>query len=105
MPTSNLCFAGSGSAVVSGANGWTWKCKGINGGFDVDCFSQKIVYSCQGTIPNNAEFCSGSDQGLTTMTHTQIVSNCGEYKCAYTCKSGYTQEGDTCSVRSTSRYP
>jgi len=54
------------------------------------------TYSCTGSVPANSNFCSGSDQGLAQNTQRNVFASCGNNKCAYTCKSGYHKEGNTC---------
>lgn len=57
---------------------------------------QTPVYSCTGTVPSNAQLCSGDDTGLTATTTRTLVASCGTPKCEYTCSSGYQLSGGVC---------
>jgi hypothetical protein len=51
-PTSNLCSAGTASAV-SGSGPWTWSCAGSNGGTTASCSASRAASSgSQGAVPN-----------------------------------------------------
>jgi hypothetical protein len=51
-PTSNLCSAGTASAV-SGSGPWTWSCAGSNGGTTASCSASRATTSgSQGAIPS-----------------------------------------------------
>lgn len=56
--------------------------------------------SCIGTIPSNAQLCSGDEVGLTQDTQRTIVGNdftyCTTTKCEYVCNDGYTKSGNGC---------
>jgi len=71
-PSSNLCGAGSGSAV-SGSGPWTWACAGIYGGSNVTCTANKKVDGACGannsaniyTIPTTGLCNSGTSSTVT----------------------------------------
>ena len=57
---------------------------------------EKITYACQGIIPSNATLCSGDNAGLTANASNSVVSTCGNNKCEYICKSGFTLSAGVC---------
>jgi hypothetical protein len=55
------------------------------------------TYSCTGTVPLNANLCSGDDIGLTANTARTLVSSCtASKKCEYTCNSDYILSRGSC---------
>lgn len=43
-PTENLCTSGEKTAITANATGgWSWSCKGLNGGTDASCLANKKV--------------------------------------------------------------
>lgn len=68
-PTTNLCSAGSASAVADGGTTWNWTCNGSGGGTNASCDAVKI---------NKAVLLvtkSGSGSGVVTSNPSGI--NCG----------------------------
>jgi hypothetical protein len=51
-PTTNLCTAGTPSAV-SGTGPWSWICQGLNGGTDASCSAVPIGTPIFGDIPSD----------------------------------------------------
>ena len=68
-PIKDLCIAGT-TTTVSGKGPWTWTCKGINGGVDVQCRSELAAPQC-GSAHNATtssapvkDLCVGQTQGI-----------------------------------------
>jgi hypothetical protein len=64
-PTSNLCNAGTASAVAGGASGpWTWGCAGSNGGTSATCSTTAVTgAACPKAAAGYADGCSGAPSG------------------------------------------
>ena len=60
-PTTNLCSAGTPSAVT-GSGPWTWTCEGLNGGSDASCSANLAGTICDYTVstPKPAKYKGGT---------------------------------------------
>jgi hypothetical protein len=67
-PTTNLCSAGTATAV-SGSGPWTWSCTGSNGGSTASCSANK-----SGTSPVNGVCGSSNGQTFATAPTTNLCS-------------------------------
>jgi hypothetical protein len=84
-PTTNLCSAGTASAV-SGSGPWSWSCAGLNGGTTASCSANLQTYTV--TLP-------GAPTGVTTsagnaqatVSFTPPASNGGSSITSYTVTS------------------
>ncbi|MBI2037411.1 MAG: hypothetical protein HYT15_00555 [Candidatus Magasanikbacteria bacterium] len=70
-PTTNLCSAGTASAVA-GSGPWTWSCAGSNGGTTANCSAQRTA-----STPPTSYSLSVSLGGSGTVVSTPTGINCG----------------------------
>ncbi|MFA6330187.1 MAG: hypothetical protein WCX64_05920 [Candidatus Micrarchaeia archaeon] len=76
-PTTNLCTAGSVSAVT-GSGPWYWTCVGSNGGTTVGCSANVIINGACGSS-NGAAFASMPSSGLCSAGSASAVSGSGPW--------------------------
>ncbi len=58
---------------------------------------QEIVFSCQGSVPPDANLCPQDDKDLTKDTDRTLKDTCSAAKCEYTCATGYTNISGVCT--------
>ncbi len=64
-------------------------------GLPVRCV--KTPLECKGSVPSNANLCSGDSNLLTSDTPVRLTDSCSAaHKCEYVCKSGYVLENGAC---------
>jgi hypothetical protein len=75
-PTTNLCSAGTASAVT-GTGPWTWSCAGSNGGSTAQCSAPKAVTPSPSgaTIPSASQIVDGAGNVWTAVVGGQISKN------------------------------
>jgi len=67
----------------------------------IEGICQEVSFACYaGTFDttSHAQFCTGSDTGLTTHTENRLYTSCGTNKCAYTCNTGYIIKNKKCEL-------
>ena len=85
-PSSNLCSAGTATAVVSGSNSFTWSCNGVNGGTNASCaaprqYTVTATAGANGTLTCANPVTAGTTSACTATPAagfaTQSISGCG----------------------------
>jgi prepilin-type N-terminal cleavage/methylation domain-containing protein len=92
IPTTNLCNAGTSSAV-SGSGPWTWNCYGLNTGSTASCSAIKKY------------LCGNTNNGISLCTGTVVLLSGESYVCQYggaSCPTGWTQYNNYTTTSSTS---
>jgi len=66
-PTTNLCSAGTASAVAGGSGGanWTWNCNGANGGTNASCSAPSVQLYVENVFSTYTYTGDGSAQTIT----------------------------------------
>ncbi|MFA5296278.1 MAG: DUF2341 domain-containing protein [Methanoregulaceae archaeon] len=94
VPSSNLCSAGTASAV-SGTGPWTWTCTGSGGGTTANCSANKIVNGVCGSSHGGA-FSTAPSSNLCSAGTASAVSGTGPW--TWTCTGAYTGTTANCSA-------
>jgi hypothetical protein len=55
-----------------------------------------FLFSCVGSVPNNANFCIGDDSGLSQNIDVNVVDSCSSSLCEYACEFGYVANSGVC---------
>lgn len=103
-PSSNLCSAGTASAV-SGSGPWSWTCNGANGGSDMSCSAPSSA-GVNGTcgIAHNAIYGTystpGSGDMCATGTATSVGSMGQDGVLTWTCSGSGGGSNANCSTQS-----
>jgi len=93
-PSTNLCSAGTASAV-SGAGPWTWTCAGSGGGTTANCSANKIVNGVCGSSHGGA-FSTAPSTNLCSAGTASAVSGAGPW--TWTCIGAYTGTTANCTA-------
>jgi hypothetical protein len=87
IPTTNLCSAGTPSAV-SGTGPWSWSCAGSAGGTTALCSANKIVLpQCSNNIIEAGEICDGTSLSGATCQSVNPLFTGGTLSCSSGCNS------------------
>jgi endoglucanase len=79
LPTSNLCAAGTASAV-GGTGPWSWSCSGSNGGATSSCGAQAQAPAGNGACgPSNGQTLASAPTNLCVAGTASVVSGSGPW--------------------------
>ena len=93
-PTSNLCSAGTASAVT-GSGPWNWTCMGINGGTNAQCMANLLVNAACGPA-NGVAVSSAPTTGLCSAGMASAVTGTGPWN--WTCAGQNGGSTASCSA-------
>jgi len=94
IPSTNLCSAGTASAV-SGSGPWAWFCNGSFGGANASCLANRVTSGVCGSS-NGASFYSIPTTNLCSAGTASTVSGSGPW--AWTCAGLYGGTPASCSA-------
>ncbi len=89
IPSALSACNSSGCKQVACDSGYTLD---MSGGQPVCTQNFPTTYSCIGSTPANANFCSGSSGNLTQDVNKALYPSCGTNQCAYVCATGYSYD-------------
>ena len=104
LSNENDIFYGTIVSPSGYTGGWSQRCQSNGNWVSIDDYTRTGNRNscdppvCTGSVPENADACSGDTTGLSADTPISLVPSCTPQKCEYTCKSGYSYNGGICVI-------